>query len=108
MRTKRSGRYMQVLADFESRHIRTMKNRKSAKILRVLPPYMAFHFAGPSGYIGHSHTASTSLKNSFISSQRTHSTSTRNGAILKNGLAGSFPTWQVCGKDRRDTQSAPS
>lgn len=46
--------YMQVLADFESRHIRTMKNRKSAKILRVLPPDQAFHFAGPSGCIGHS------------------------------------------------------
>jgi alpha-amylase len=45
--------YMRVLADFESRNIRTMKNRKSAKTLRTLPPETAFHFASPSGYIGH-------------------------------------------------------
>jgi hypothetical protein len=30
-----------------------MKNRKSAKTLRILPPEQAFHFAGPSGFIGH-------------------------------------------------------
>jgi alpha-amylase len=45
--------YMRVLADFESRNIRVMKNRKSAKTLRILPPEQAFHFAGPSGFIGH-------------------------------------------------------
>ena len=45
--------YMRILADFESRNIHTMKNRKSAKTLRILPPEQAFHFAGPSGYIGH-------------------------------------------------------
>jgi len=45
--------YMRVLADYELRNIRMMKNRKSAKILRTLPPEQAFHFAGPSGFIGH-------------------------------------------------------
>jgi len=45
--------YMRILADFEARNIRTMKNRKSAKILRILSPEQAFHFAGPSGFIGH-------------------------------------------------------
>ncbi|MGA2919209.1 glycoside hydrolase family 57 protein [Methanoregula sp.] len=45
--------YMRVLADFESRNVRVMKNRKSAKTLRTLPPELAFHFAGPSGFIGH-------------------------------------------------------
>ena len=45
--------YMRVLADYESRNIRVMKNRKSAKTLRTLTPEQAFHFACPSGYIGH-------------------------------------------------------
>jgi alpha-amylase len=45
--------YMNVLAYMESRAIRVMKNRTSAKILRVLPPDAAFHFAGPAGFIGH-------------------------------------------------------
>ena len=30
-----------------------MKNRRSAKTLRTLPPEQAFHFAGPTGFIGH-------------------------------------------------------
>jgi alpha-amylase len=46
--------YMRVLADFESRNIRVTKNRKSAKTLRTLPPELAFHFAGPTGFIGYS------------------------------------------------------
>jgi alpha-amylase len=45
--------YMRVLADFESRSIRVMKNRGSAKTLRILPLELAFHFAGPSGFVGH-------------------------------------------------------
>jgi alpha-amylase len=45
--------YMRILADFESRSIPVMKNRSSAKVLRVLPPELAFHFAGPTGRIGH-------------------------------------------------------
>jgi len=45
--------YMRVLADYELRNIRVMKNRKSAKTLRTLTPEQAFHFAGPSGFIGH-------------------------------------------------------
>jgi alpha-amylase len=45
--------YMRVLADYESRNIRVMKNRKSAKTLRTLAPELAFHFAGLSGFIGH-------------------------------------------------------
>lgn len=45
--------YMKVLASMESRAVRVMKNRKSAKTLRVLPPENAFHFAGPGGFIGH-------------------------------------------------------
>ena len=45
--------YMQVLADFESRNIRVMKNRKSAKALRTLPPEKAFHFACSTGFIGY-------------------------------------------------------
>jgi alpha-amylase len=44
---------MQVLADFESRNIRVMKNRKSAKALRTLPPEKAFHFACSTGFIGY-------------------------------------------------------
>ncbi len=45
--------YMRVLADYESRNIRVMKNRKSAKTLRTVAPEHAFHFASPSGFIGH-------------------------------------------------------
>ena len=45
--------YMSVIADYESRNIRMMKNRKSAKILRTLSPEQAFHFACPGGFIGH-------------------------------------------------------
>jgi len=45
--------YMGVLADFEERSLRYMKNRKAAKILRSLPPEKAFHFHSPSGYIGY-------------------------------------------------------
>ena len=44
--------YMKILAHMEARNIRVMKNRKSAKALRVLPPENAFHFAGPGGFIG--------------------------------------------------------
>jgi len=45
--------YMAILADFEKRSIRLMKNRKSAKTLRTLSPGEAFHFASPSGYVGY-------------------------------------------------------
>jgi alpha-amylase len=45
--------YMAVLADFEERNLRTMKNKKSARTLRILSPDKAFHFAGPTGFIGH-------------------------------------------------------
>ncbi len=45
--------YMRVLAHMEARNIRVMKNRKSAKTLRILSPENAFHFAGPAGFIGH-------------------------------------------------------
>jgi len=45
--------YMKVLSDYESRSIRVMKNRRSAKTLRTLPPEQAFHFAAPGGFIGH-------------------------------------------------------
>jgi len=45
--------YMSVLSDFEHRHIRLMKNKRSAKTLRTLPPEEAFHFASPSGYVGY-------------------------------------------------------
>lgn len=45
--------YMTVLSHMEARNIRVMKNRKSAKTLRVLAPENAFHFAGPAGFIGH-------------------------------------------------------
>jgi hypothetical protein len=44
---------MRVLAHMEARNIRVMKNRKSAKTLRILAPEQAFHFAGPAGFIGH-------------------------------------------------------
>jgi len=43
-----------VVADYELRNIRVTKNRKSAKTLRTLPPELAFHFAGPTGFIGYS------------------------------------------------------
>jgi len=45
--------YMAILADFEHRSIRVMKNRRSAKTLRTLAPSEAFHFTSPSGYIGY-------------------------------------------------------
>lgn len=45
--------YMAILADFEKRNIRVMKNRRSAKTLRTLSPDEAFHFASPGGYIGY-------------------------------------------------------
>jgi len=45
--------YMAVLADFEARNISVMKNKKSAKTLRTLPPEKAFHFCGPTGFIGY-------------------------------------------------------
>jgi alpha-amylase len=45
--------YMAILADFEKRNIRVMKNRKSAKTLRTLTPEEAFHFASPYGYVGY-------------------------------------------------------
>ncbi len=45
--------YMAVLADFERRNIRVMKNRRSAKTLRTLTTEEAFHFASPSGFVGY-------------------------------------------------------
>jgi len=45
--------YMRVLAHMEARNIRVMKNRKSARTLRILAPENAFHFAVPGGFIGH-------------------------------------------------------
>jgi alpha-amylase len=45
--------FMRVLADYEARNIRVMKNKKSARTLRVLSPEQAFYFAGPGGFIGH-------------------------------------------------------
>ena len=45
--------YMSILADFESRNIRSMKNRRSAKTLRTVGPGEAFHFASPAGYVGY-------------------------------------------------------
>lgn len=45
--------YMKVLSDYEARNIRLMKNKKSATTLRVLAPEQAFHFAGPTGFIGY-------------------------------------------------------
>jgi alpha-amylase len=46
--------YMAILADFEKRNIRVMKNRSSAKTLRTLRPEEAFNFASPRGYVGYS------------------------------------------------------
>jgi len=45
--------YMRILADYQERNIRGMKNRKAAKALRTLPPETAFHFATPAGYTGY-------------------------------------------------------
>ncbi len=45
--------YMRVLSDYEARNIRVMKNKKSAKTLRALSPEQAFHFAGPTGFVGY-------------------------------------------------------
>jgi alpha-amylase len=45
--------YMTILADYMERNLKVMKNRKSARTLRTLPPDKAFHFAGHSGFIGH-------------------------------------------------------
>ncbi|MDO9033827.1 MAG: alpha-amylase [Methanoregula sp.] len=45
--------YMAILADFERRNIRVMKNRGSAKTLRTLSPDEAFHFTSPGGYVGY-------------------------------------------------------
>jgi alpha-amylase len=45
--------YLRILADYEERALRSMKNRKAAKTLRILSPETAFHFSSPSGFIGH-------------------------------------------------------
>jgi alpha-amylase len=45
--------YMRILADYQERNIRGMKNRKAARTLRTLPPETAFHFATPAGYTGY-------------------------------------------------------
>ena len=45
--------YMDILADYEKRNIRMMKNRSSAKTLRTLTTDEAFHFASPHGYAGY-------------------------------------------------------
>jgi alpha-amylase len=45
--------YMRILADYEDRALRTMKNRKLARALRSLSPENAFHFTAPSGFIGY-------------------------------------------------------
>lgn len=45
--------YMRILADFEERSLRSMKNKKAARALRTLSPENAFHFHAPSGYIGY-------------------------------------------------------
>ncbi len=46
--------YMAILADFEKRNIRVLKNRSSAKTLRTLTPEEAFNFSSPGGYVGYS------------------------------------------------------
>jgi len=45
--------YMAVLADFEQRNLRDMKNRRSAKALRTLTPDEAFCWSSPSGPVGY-------------------------------------------------------
>jgi alpha-amylase len=45
--------FMSILADFEKRNIRVMKNRKSAKTLRTVSPEEAFHFTSQNGYLGY-------------------------------------------------------
>ncbi|MDP3564098.1 MAG: alpha-amylase [Methanoregula sp.] len=45
--------YMAILADYEKRNIKVMKNRGSAKTLRTLSPEEAFHFTSASGYVGY-------------------------------------------------------
>jgi alpha-amylase len=45
--------YMSILADYEGRNIRVMKNRRAAKTLRTVSPESAFHFACPTGQIGY-------------------------------------------------------
>jgi alpha-amylase len=45
--------YMRILADYEERSLRSMKNRKAAQALRTLSPENAFHFHSPSGFIGY-------------------------------------------------------
>jgi alpha-amylase len=45
--------YMRVLADYEERALRFMKNRRAARALRSLSPENAFHFNSPSGFVGY-------------------------------------------------------
>ena len=45
--------YMRILADFEERSLRYMKNRNAARALRTLSPENAFYFHSPSGFIGY-------------------------------------------------------
>jgi alpha-amylase len=45
--------YMRILADYEERSLRSMKNRKAAQALRTLSPENAFHFHSSSGFIGY-------------------------------------------------------
>ena len=45
--------YMRVLADYEDRALRSMKNRRAARALRSLSPENAFHFNAPAGFVGY-------------------------------------------------------
>jgi alpha-amylase len=45
--------YMRVLADYEERALRFMKNRRAARALRSLSPENAFHFTAPAGFVGY-------------------------------------------------------
>jgi alpha-amylase len=45
--------FMAILADFEKRNIRVIKNRKSAVTLRTVPPEEAFYFSSPKGFVGY-------------------------------------------------------
>ena len=45
--------FMRILADFEERSLRYMKNRNAARALRTLSPENAFYFHSPAGFIGY-------------------------------------------------------
>ena len=77
---------MDILADYEKRNIRMMKNRSSAKTLRTLTTDEAFHFASPHGYAGYAAYSLDQFCDLLRVVPADRSRTTWSGAILSTGL----------------------